>query len=165
MHGVFIHRYANYKVHCMDDAGNASPTDASPRTGCSQETKTMHSRTLSLSALLVASTLSFNAFAQDVVPTFAYDTLGAAKTRSAVQAEQAQARTAGKSYIWGANNLPQPSASVIPRTRAEVLAELRDAQATGEYAALHSEEPARVVVKRSATVAPALAGQIKPEAH
>lgn len=125
----------------------------------------MHSRTLSLSALLIASTLSFSAVAQDVVPTFAYDSLGAAKTRATVQAELAQARQAGKSYLWGSSNLPQPSASVIPRTRAEVLAELRDAQATGEYAALHSDEPARVVVKRSATVAPALAGQIKPEAH
>ncbi len=125
----------------------------------------MHKRTLSLSALLVASTLSFNASAQDVVPAFAHDTLGVAKTRTAVQAEQAQARKDGKSYLWGSSNLPQPPASLIPRTRAEVLAELRDAQATGEYAALHSEEPARVVVKRSVVVAPAVAGQVKPEAH
>ena len=118
----------------------------------------MHSRTLSLSALLIASTLSFSAVAQDVVPTFAYDSLGAAKTRATVQAELAQARQAGKSYLWGSSNLPQPSASVIPRTRAEVLAELRESFATGEYAALHSDEPARVVVKRQ-VVNPTVAGQ------
>jgi hypothetical protein len=119
---------------------------------------------LTLSALLVASTLSFNAFADDVVPTFAHDTLGGAKTRAAVQAEQVQARKEGKSYIWGANNLPNPPASIIPRTRAEVLAELREAKATGEYAALHSEEPTQVVVKRRAAT-PTVAGQVKPEAH
>jgi hypothetical protein len=146
----------------MDDAGNASPTDASPSTGCSQETTIMNK--LTLSALLVASTLSFNALADDVVPTFAHESTGAAKTRADVLAELAQARKEGKSYHWGATNLPNPPASVLPRTRAEVLAELRDAKATGEYAALHSEEPALVTVKRP-VVAPAMAGQAKPEAH
>lgn len=119
---------------------------------------------LTLSALLVASTLSFNALADDVVPTFAHESAGVAKTRAEVLAELTQARKEGKSYQWGANNLPNPPASVIPRTRAEVLAELRDAKATGEYAALHSEEPTQVVVKRR-VVTPTVAGQVKPEAH
>jgi len=112
------------------------------------------------SALLVASTLSFNALADDVVPSFPHETVGVAKTRAQVLAELAQARKDGKSYIWGASNLPNPPASATPRTRAEVMAELREAQATGEYALLHGDEPALVVVKRLPKDEPALAGQV-----
>lgn len=119
-----------------------------------------------LSTVLVASTLSFSAHADDVVPTFAHESAGPARTRADVQAELAQARKEGRSYLWGATNLPTPPASLIPRTRAEVLAELRNAQATGEYAVLHSDEPARVTVKRGPAVAvPAVAGQAVPSAH
>ena len=118
---------------------------------------------LTLSALLVASTLSFNALADDVVPTFKHEAVGASKTRAEVMAELAQARKEGKSYIWGANNLPNPPASATPRTRAEVMAELREAKATGEYALLHSDEPSLVVVKRLPKDEPALAGQVKAQ--
>ena len=96
---------------------------------------------LTFSALLVASTLSFNALADDVVPTFQHESVGASKTRAEVMAELAQARKEGKNYIWGANNLPNPPASATPRTRTEVLAELRQAQADGSYALLHSDSP------------------------
>ena len=113
---------------------------------------------LTLSALLVASTLSFNALADDAVPAFKHESVGVSKTRAEVMAELAQARKEGKSYIWGANNLPNPPASATPRTRAEVMAELREAKATGEYALLHSDEPSLVVVKRLPKDEPALAG-------
>jgi hypothetical protein len=115
---------------------------------------------LTFSALLVASTLSFNALADDAVPTFQHETVGASKTRAQVLAELAQARKDGKSYIWGANNLPNPPASATPRTRAEVMAELREAKATGEYARLHSDEPSLVVVKRLLKDDAALAGEV-----
>ncbi|MEX8496067.1 DUF4148 domain-containing protein, partial [Sphaerotilus sp.] len=116
---------------------------------------------LTLSTLLIASALSFNALADDAVPTFKHESIGASKTRAEVLAELTQARKEGKSYIWGATNLPNPPASATPRTRAEVLAELREAKANGEYARLHSDEPSLVVVKPLGQDDAALAGQVK----
>ena len=118
---------------------------------------------LTLSALLVASTLSFNVLADDVVPTFPHESIGVAKTRAEVATDLQQARRAGKNFLWNDSNLPVAPTSATPRTRAEVLAELREAKATGEYAMLHSEEPSRVVVKRLSKNDPALAGQAKAQ--
>ena len=121
----------------------------------------MNTRTFS--ALLIASTLSFSALADDSVPTFAHESVGAAKTRAEVIADMQQARQAGKSFFWNDSHLPVAPANATPRTRAEVLAELREAQASGEYAALHSEEPALAAVKRIKKDTPALAGQAKAQ--
>ena len=93
------------------------------------------------SALLVASTLSFNALADDVVPTFKHESTGAAKTRAEVMAELQPARQTGKNFVWTDTNLPVAPVAATPRTRAEVLAELRQAQADGSYALLHSDSP------------------------
>jgi hypothetical protein len=118
---------------------------------------------LTFSALLVASTLSFNAVADDVVPTFAHESMGTAKTRAEVIAEMQQARQAGKNFVWTDTNLPTAPVVATPRTRAEVMAELREAKANGEYALLHSDEPSLVVVKRLSKNDPALAGQVKAQ--
>jgi hypothetical protein len=144
------------------DAGHASPTDDSPRTGCTQELKIMNK--LARSTLLITSALSFNALAGGEVPTFAHERTGTAKARAEVVADLQQARQAGKSFLWTDSVLPEASVGYTPRTRAEVMAELRDAQATGEYAALHADEPVRASVKRT-VAAQAVAGRVKPEAH
>jgi hypothetical protein len=144
------------------DAGPASPTDDSLRTGCTQELTIMNK--LALSTLLIASALSFNALAGNEVPTFPHERTGAAKARAEVVADLQQARLAGKHFLWTDSLLPEAPVAYTPRTRAEVLAELRDAQATGEYAALHADEPVRVTVKRP-LAAQAMAGQVTPEAH
>lgn len=121
----------------------------------------MNTRTFS--ALLIASTLSFGAMAQGTPPVFKHESIGVAKTRAEVVTELQQARRAGTSYLWNDSNLPVAPASATPRTRAEVLAELREAQASGEFAALHSEEPALAAVKRIKKDTPALAGQAKAQ--
>ena len=40
--------------------------------------------------------------------------------------------------------------AATPRTRAEVIAELREAQASGEFERLHADEPAAVRVRPAA---------------
>jgi len=118
---------------------------------------------LTLSALLVASTLSFNVLAAGAPPVFEHEKMGIAKTRAEVIAEMQQARQAGKHFVWTDTDLPTAPVVATPRTRAEVMAELREAKATGEYALLHSDEPALVVVKRLPKNEPALAGQVKAQ--
>ena len=124
----------------------------------------MNTRTFS--ALLVASTLSFGALAQGTPPAFKHESIGVAKTRAEVVTELQQARRAGTSYLWNDSNLPVAPANATPRTRAEVLAELREAQASGEFAALHSEEPGSMLVKHAAALPPAVAGRKQaPHSH
>ena len=121
----------------------------------------MNTRTFS--ALLIASTLSFGALAQGTPPVFKHESFGVAKTRAEVIADMQQARQAGKSVLWNDGNLPVAPTNATPRTRAEVLAELREAQASGEFAALHADEPALVTVKRVKKDEPAMAGQAKAQ--
>ncbi|MDZ7857066.1 DUF4148 domain-containing protein [Sphaerotilus sp.] len=122
----------------------------------------MNTRTFS--ALLVASTLSFGALADDVVPTFQHEAVGASKTRAEVITDMQQARLAGKSFFWDDSNLPVAPTAATPRTRAEVLAELREAQASGEFAALHADEPTQMAIKRVIKKdAAAMAGQVKAQ--
>lgn len=91
---------------------------------------------LSLAALMFA--VAGAAFADDITPDTYRDT-ASLKSRTQVQAELAQAKRDGSIKVWSSSYNPLPLAKSL-KTRDQVSAELQAAQASGEYAALNSED-------------------------
>ena len=91
---------------------------------------------LSIAALMFA--VAGAAFADDITPDTYRDT-PSVKSRVQVQAELAQAKRDGSIKVWSTSYTPLPLARSL-KTRDQVVAELQAAQASGEYAALNSED-------------------------
>jgi len=91
---------------------------------------------LTVAALMFA--VAGAAFADDITPDTYRDTV-ASKSRAQVQAEREQAKRDGTINAWSFRYNPL-SFSKSLKTRADVVAELQAAQASGEYAALNSED-------------------------
>ena len=78
------------------------------------------------------------ALADDPTPDTYRDT-AATKTRLQVQAEREQAKRDGSIKVWSISYNPLTVTRSL-KTREQVVAELKAAQASGEYAALNAED-------------------------
>lgn len=87
------------------------------------------------------------ALADDPTPDTYRDTV-ASKTRVQVQAEREQAKRDGTIKVWSTSYNPLTVARSL-KTREQVVAELKAAQASGEYAALNAEDGGASFVARA----------------
>ncbi len=99
---------------------------------------------LSVAALILVAAGA--AMADDITPDTYRDT-SAVKSREQVQAEREQAKRDGTINAWSFRYNPLALAKSV-KTRDQVVAELKAAQANGEYAVLNSEDSGSFAMAR-----------------